>query len=253
MLHHINALLGDGGVDDGGDLGRALLLLHAHLLLVALLGGRALLLGHTLGLLVALLVLSALLLSCALLLCGATLLLRALLLHMASLDRGALLLWHLGALLLLDRVHDVAALLLGVSRALFPGNLPGHSLALLHGPGGALLLVLGLVVGHLPCGADRLGDCGAGRAGDCVVDCVALGGDGDCRSMVGDSNCRGVVGDSNVTVAVSVAITSPAGEAISSVPGVGLGVCLSLGEGKGGDGSKEENKLKFETLFKGLR
>ena len=219
---------------------------------MALLGGRALLLGHTLGLLVALLVLSALLLSCALLLCGATLLLRALLLHMASLDRGALLLWHLGALLLLDRVHDVAALLLGVSRALFPGNLPGHSLALLHGPGGALLLVLGLVVGHLPCGADRLGDCGAGGAGDCVVDCVALGGDGNCRSMVGDSNCRGVVGDSNVTVAVSVSITSPAGKAISSVPGVGLGVCLSLGEGKGGDGSKEENKLKFETLCKGL-
>ena len=211
---------------------------------MALLGGRALLLGHTLGLLVALLVLSALLLSCALLLCGATLLLRALLLHMASLDRGALLLWHLGALLLLDRVHDVAALLLGVSRALFPGNLPGHSLALLHGPGRALLLVLGLVVGHLPCGADRLGDCGAGRAGDCVVDCVALGGDGDCRSMVGDSN---------VAVAVSVAITSPAGKAISSVPGVGFGVCLSLGESKGGDSSKEENKLKFETLFKGLR
>ena len=243
MLHHINALLGDGGVDDGGDLGGALLLLHTHLLLVALLGGRALLLGHTLGLLVALLVLSALLLSCALLLCGATLLLRALLLHMASLDRGALLLWHLGALLLLDRVHDVAALLLGVSRALFPGNLPGHSLTLLHGPGGALLLVLGLVVGHLPCGADRLGDCGAGGAGDCVVDCVALGGDGDCRGMVGDSN---------VTVAVSVAITSPAGKAISSVPGVGLGLCLSLGEGKGGDSSKEENKLKFETLCKGL-
>ena len=200
----------------------------------------------------ALLVLSALLLSCALLLCGATLLLRALLLHMASLHRGALLLWHLGALLLLDRVHDVAALLLGVSRALFPGNLPGHSLALLHRPGRALLLVLGLVVGHLPRGADRLGDCGAGGAGDCVVDCVALGGNGDCRSMVGDSNCRGVVGDSNMTVALSVSVTSPAGEAISSVPGVGLGVCLSLGEGKGGDGSKEENKLKFETLCKGL-
>ena len=220
---------------------------------MALLGGRALLLGHTLGLLVALLVLSALLLSCALLLCGTTLLLRALLLHMASLHRGALLLWHLGALLLLDRVHDVAALLLGVSRALFPGNLPGHSLALLHRPGGALLLVLGLVVGHLPCGADRLRDCGAGRAGDCVVDCVALGGNGDCWSMVGDSNCRGVVGDGNMTVAVSVAITSPASEAISSVPGVGFGVGLSLGEGKGGDGSKEENKLKFETLFEGLR
>ena len=102
--------------------------------------------------------------------------------------------------------------------------------------------MLGLVVGHLPCGADRLGDCGAGRAGDCVVDCVALGGDGDCWSMVGNSN---------MTVAVSVAITSPAGEAISSVPGVGLG--LSLGEGKGGDGSKEENKLKFANLFEGLR
>merc|ERR1719225_1227891 len=200
----------------------------------------------------ALLVLSALLLSCALLLCGTTLLLRALLLHMASLDRGALLLWHLGALLLLDRVHNVAALLLGVSRALFPGNLPGHSLTLLHGPGGALLLVLGLVVGHLPCGADRLGDCGAGGAGDCVVDCVALGGDGDCRGMVGDSNCRSVVGDSNVTVAVSVAITSPAGEAISSVPGVGLGVSLSLGEGKGGDSSKEENKLLHDYCWQGL-
>ena len=68
-----------------------------------------------------------------------------------------------------------------------------------------------------------------------------------------DSNSRGVVGDSNVAVAVSVAITSPAGEDISSVPGVGLGVGLSLGEGKGGDGSKEENKLKFANLFEGLR
>ena len=82
---------------------------------------------------------------------------------------------------------------------------------------------------------------------------MALGGDGDCRSMVGDSNCRSMVGDCNMTVAVSVAITSPASEAISSVPGVGLGVGLSLGEGKGGDDSKEENKLKFETLFEGLR
>ena len=82
---------------------------------------------------------------------------------------------------------------------------------------------------------------------------MALGGDSNSRSMVSDSNSRGVVGDSNVAVAVSMAITSSAGKAISSVPGVGFGVCLSLGEGKGGDGSKEENKLKFANLFEGLR
>merc|ERR1719507_1779789 len=117
LLHHIDALLSVGGVDDRGDLGGALLLLHANLLLVALLGGCALLLSHTLGLVMALLVLGALLLS------GALLLLGALLLHRALLNRGALLLWHLVAHLLLDRVHDVAALLLSVGGALLPGHL----------------------------------------------------------------------------------------------------------------------------------
>lgn len=81
---------------------------------------------------------------------------------------------------------------------------------------------------------------------------MALGGNGDCRSMVSDSNCRGMVGDGDMTVAVSVAITSPASEAISSVPGVGLGVGLSLGEGKGGHGSKEENKLLHDYCWQGL-
>merc|ERR550519_2332254 len=129
LLNHIDALLGVGGVDDRGDLGGALLLLHANLLLVALLGARALLLSHTLGLVMALLVLGALLLSGALLLGRALLFLGALLLHVALLNRGALLLWHL------------SALLLGVGQALLPGNLPGHRLALLHGPAAALLLV----------------------------------------------------------------------------------------------------------------
>merc|ERR1719266_1915619 len=115
LIHHINALFSEGGVNNRGDLGEALLLLHTHLLLVALLGGCALLLSHTLGLVMALLVLSALLLSGALLLSCALLLLRALLLHMALLHRGALLFWHIFALLLLNCVYNVATLLLGVS------------------------------------------------------------------------------------------------------------------------------------------
>ena len=115
LLHHVNALLSEGGVNNCGDLGGALLLLHTDLLLVALLGGCALLLSHTMGLVMALLVLSALLLSGALLLSCTLLLLRALLLHMALLHRGALLLWHIFALLLLNCVYNVATLLLGVS------------------------------------------------------------------------------------------------------------------------------------------
>jgi hypothetical protein len=115
LLHHVNTLFGQGCVNDSGDLGGALLLLDAHLLLVALLGGCALLLSHTMGLVMALLVLSALLLSGALLLSCALLLLRALLLHMALLHRGALLFWHIFALLLLNCVYNVATLLLGVS------------------------------------------------------------------------------------------------------------------------------------------
>jgi len=75
LLHHVNALLSEGGVNNCGDLGGALLLLHTDLLLVALLGGCALLLSHTLGLVMALLVLGALLLSGALLLGCALLLL----------------------------------------------------------------------------------------------------------------------------------------------------------------------------------
>ena len=169
LLHHIDALLSASGVDDRGELGGALLLLHANLLLVALLGGRALLLSHTLGLVMALLFLGAFLLNVALL------------------HRGALLLWHLRALLLLDGVHDVAALLLVVGGALLPGNLPGHCLALLHGSAAALLLMIRLVVGHTPGGADGLRDCGAGGAGDCVVDSVALWRHGNC--MVCYSNC----------------------------------------------------------------
>merc|ERR1712080_413892 len=149
LINHIDALLSEGGVDHSGDLGGALLL------------------SHTLGLVVALLVLGALLFSGALLLGGALLFLGALLLHVALLNRGALLLWHLSALLLLDGVHDVAA----------------------------LLLVLRLVVGHTLGGADRLGDCGAGRAGNGVVDSVALWCDGDC--VVCHSNCWGVVSYSN--------------------------------------------------------
>jgi hypothetical protein len=241
LLNHIDALLGVGGVDDRGDLVGALLLLHANLLLVALLGARALLLSHTLGLVMALLVLGALLLSGALLLGRALLFLGALLLHMALLNRGALLLWHLRALLLLDRVHDVAALLLGVRGALLPGNLPGHRLALLHGPAAALLLVLRLVVGHTPRGADGLRDCGAGGAGDCVEDGVALWRHGDC--VVRHSNCRGVVSDSNV--AVTVGMTSPSMVAVGvvSIPGVGFRICFSLSEGKGRHSGKEENKL----------
>merc|ERR1719432_69952 len=220
LLNHIDALLGVGGVDDRGDLGGALLLLHANLLLVALLGARALLLSHTLGLVMALLVLGALLLSGALLLGRALLFLGALLLHVALLNRGALLLWHLSALLLLDRVHDVAALLLGVGRALLPGNLPGHRLALLHGPAAALLLVLRLVVGHTPRGADGLRDCGAGGAGDCVEDGVALWRHGDC--VVRHSNCRGVVSNSNVSVTVGMPSPAMVAVGVVSIPGVGF-------------------------------
>merc|ERR1719458_1056814 len=211
LLNHIDALLSVGGVDDRGDLGGALLLL------VALLGARALLLSHTLGLVMALLVLGALLLS------------------------GALLLWHLSALLLLDRVHNVAALLLGVRGALLPGNLPGHRLALLHGPAAALLLVLRLVVGHTPRGADGLRDCGAGGAGDCVEDGVALWRHGDC--VVRHSNCRGVVRHSNVAVTVGMPSPSMVAVGVVSIPGVGFGICFSLSEGKGRHSGKEENKL----------
>ena len=239
LLHHVNALLSEGGVNNCGDLGGALLLLHTDLLLVALLGGCALLLGHTLGLVMALLVLGTLLLSGALLLGRALLLLRALLLHMALLNRGALLLRNLVAHLLLDRVHDVAALLFGVGGALLPGNLPRHGLALLHGPAATLLLVLCLVVGHTPGGADGLRDCGAGGAGDCVVNGVALWCYGDCRCMVCYSNCRGVVSYSNVAVAVGM----PAMVAIGmvSIPGVGFGICFSLSKGKWRHSGKEEH------------
>ena len=60
-------------------------------------------------------------------------------------------------------------------------------------------------------------------------------------------NCRGVVSDSNV--AVTVGMMSPAMVAIGMipVPGVSLGVCFSLSEGKGGNSGKEENKLKFNN------
>ena len=211
LLHHVNALLSEGGVNNCGDLGGALLLLHTDLLLVALLGGCALLLGHTLGLVMALLVL------------------------------GTLLLRNLVAHLLLDRVHDVAALLFGVGGALLPGNLPRHGLALLHGPAATLLLVLCLVVGHTPRGADWFRDCGAGGAGDCVVNGVALWCYGDCRGMVSYSNCRGVVSYSNVAVAVGM----PAMVAIGmvSIPGVGFSISFSISQGQWGHSSKEENKL----------
>ena len=89
LLNNIDALLSEGSVDHRGDLGGALLLLHANLLVVALLGGALLLSG-------ALLFSGALLLGCA------------------------LLLGHLSALLLLGGVYDVAALLLGVGGALLP-------------------------------------------------------------------------------------------------------------------------------------
>jgi len=190
---------------------------------------------------VALLVLGALLFSGALLLGGALLFLGALLLHVALLNRGALLLWHLSALLLLDGVHDVAALLLSVGGALLPGNLPGHGLALLHGSAAALLLVLRLVVGHTPGGADGLGDCGAGRAGNGVVDSVALWCDGDC--VVCHSNCWGVVSYSNVAVAVGMASPSVVAVGMVSIPGVGFGICFSLSKGKWRHSGKEKNKL----------
>ena len=166
---------------------------------------------------------------------------------MALFNRGALLLWHLVAHLLLDRVHDVAALLLGVGGALLPGHLPGHRLALLHGPAAALLLVLRLVVGHTPRGADWLRDCGAGGAGDCVVDSVALWCYGDCRGVVCHSNCRGVVSHSNVAVTVGM----PAMVAIGmvSIPGVGFGISFSISQGKWGHSGKEENKLKCMNHF----
>jgi len=250
LINHIDALLSEGGVDHSGDLGGALLLLHANLLVMALLGGGALLLSHTLGLVVALLVLGALLFSGALLLGGALLFLGALLLHVALLNRGALLLWHLSALLLLDGVHDVAALLLSVGGALLPGNLPGHGLALLHGSAAALLLVLRLVVGHTLGGADGLGDCGAGRAGDGVVDSVALWCDGDCVvcnsncwGVVSYSNCGGVVSYSNVAVAVGMASPSVVAIGTVSIPGVGFGICFSLSKGKWRHSGKEKNKL----------
>jgi len=250
LLHHIDALLSEGGVKHGGDLGGALLLLHTDLLLVALLGGCALLLSHTMRLVVALLVLSALLLSGALLLGRALLLLRALLLHMALLHRGALLLWHLSALLLLDGVHDVAALLLGVGGALLPRHLPGHCLALLHRPAAALLLVLRLVVGHTPRGADRLGDCGAGGAGDCVEDSVAPWRHGDRGDMVCHSHCGGVVSNSNV--AATVGMMSPAMVAIGmvSIPGVGFSICFSLSKGKWGHSGKEKNELFHDYCWR---
>ena len=186
------------------------------------------LLSHTLGLVMALLFLGAFLLNVALL------------------NRGALLLWHLRALLLLDGVHDVAALLLVVGGALLPGNLPGHCLALLHGSAAALLLMIRLVVGHTPGGADGLRDCGAGGAGDCVVDSVALWRHGNylvCYSncMVCYSNCRGVVSNSNV--AVTVGMTSPSMVAVGmvSIPGVGFGICFSLSKGKWRHSGKEEH------------
>merc|ERR1712158_233638 len=179
LLHHIDALLSVSGVDDRGDLGGALLL------------------SHTLGLVMALLVLSALLLSGALLLGGALLFLGAFLLNVALLNRSALLLWHLSALLLLDGVHDAAA----------------------------LLLVLRLVVGHTPGGADGLRDCGAGGAGDCVVDSVALWRHGNC--VVCYSNCRGVVSNSNMAVTVGMSSPSMVAIGMVSIPGVGFGICFS--------------------------
>ena len=56
-----------------------------------------------------------------------------------------------------------------------------------------------------------------------------------------------MVSDSNVVV--TVGMMSPAMVAIGTipVPGVGLGVCFSLSEGKGGNSGKEENKLKFNN------
>merc|ERR1719234_1420676 len=214
---------------------------------MALLAGCALLLSHTLGLVMALLVLGALLLSGALLLGCALLLLGALLLHMALLNWGALLLRHLVADLLLDGVHDVAALLLSVGGALLPGNLPWHRLALLHGSAAALLLVSSLVVGHTLCGADWLGDCGAGGAGDCVVDGVALWCYGDCRGMVCYGNCRGVVSYSYV--AVTVCMPAMVAVGMVSIPGVGCGICFSISQGKWGHSGKEENKLLHDYCW----
>lgn len=252
LLHHINALLGEGGVNDRGDLGGALLLLHADLLLVALLGGGALLLGHTLRLVVALLVLSALLLSGALLLRRALLFLRALLLNVALLHGGALLLGHLLAHLLLDGVHDVAALLLSVGGALLPGHLPGHCLALLHGAAAALLLVLCLVVGHTLGGADRLGDCGAGGAGDGVVDSAAFWRHSNCRGVVCYGNCWCMVGNSNVAVAVGMTSSAMVAIGMVSIPGVSFGICFSLSKSEWGHSGKEENKPFHDYCFRGL-
>ena len=56
-----------------------------------------------------------------------------------------------------------------------------------------------------------------------------------------------MVSDSNVVV--TVGMMSPAMVAICMMQGsgVGLGVCFSLSEGKGGNSGKEENKLKFNN------
>ena len=132
----------------------------------------------------------------------------------------------------------------GVARTqLLPGDLLGHSLALLHGSAAALLLVVCLIVGHTLGGADGLGDYGAGGGGNGVVDSVALWCDGDC--VVCHSNCWGVVSYSDVAVAVGMASPSVVAIGMVSIPGVGFGTCFSLSKGKWRHNGKEKNKLKF--------
>lgn len=132
LLDNIMALLCDLCVYNSLSSCGALLLSGALLLVMALLGG------------------GALLLSCALLhIC-------ALLLRMALLHSCALLLRDTGAPCLLDGVHNIVALLLGVGGTLLLWHLCCHWVAFLHRPCGALLLVLNLHIMDNPGAAQAL-------------------------------------------------------------------------------------------------
>merc|ERR1719430_551546 len=108
---------------------------------------------------------------------------------------------------------------------------PRDSLALLHGPAAALLLSPGLSLGDGPGVADGLGDSGALLGGDSVIGGLAVRG-GDCP--LGNSN-RGSSNTNGTSVAKSGSVDAIAG--------------LSLGQGEGGNESKETHKLLHDDLI----
>ena len=145
-----------------------------------------------------------------------------------------MLLGHLLTLLFLDHINHVVALWLLGRGADLLSHWPRDSLALLHGPAAALLLSPGLGLGDGPGVADGLGDSGALLGGDSVIGGLAVrGGDGPLgNSNRGSSNTNGTNGAS---VAKSGSVDAVAG--------------LSLGQGEGGNESKENHKLLHDELI----